>query len=120
GLHIYGSQFYGYTQDLYEMEYFKPFYIARKIGSIRIFNNDITKLDFILWMMWAFKERMALANELWSTLPSHYENDIILESSDNGDNYDPKKPSKCINQHNFLIEYFIILRLQFFIGEYFK
>ncbi|CAG8723091.1 14186_t:CDS:1 [Dentiscutata erythropus] len=93
GLRVYGSQCYGYIQDLYEMEYIKPFYIARKIGSIKIINDDITKLDFVLRMIWAFKERIALANEIWSSLPSRYENDT-LESSDDGDNFTKTTPKK--------------------------
>ncbi|CAG8751458.1 13179_t:CDS:2, partial [Funneliformis caledonium] len=43
---VYGSHCYGYTQDLFEMEYIRPFYIVRKIGSLNISNNDITKLPF--------------------------------------------------------------------------
>ncbi|CAG8525044.1 23365_t:CDS:2 [Racocetra persica] len=97
GLCVYGSQCYGYTQDLFEMEYINPFYIARKIGSVKISNNDITKLAFVLRMMWAFKERVASANEVWNNLESRYENYTTLESSDDGDNFTkmtPKKQSK--------------------------
>ncbi|RHZ86905.1 hypothetical protein Glove_42g52 [Diversispora epigaea] len=97
GLCVYGSQCYGYTLDLFEMEYIKPFYIVRKIGSVNISNNDITKLSFVLRMMWAFKERVVSANEVWNNLKSRYEIDSTLESSDDGDDFTkvtPKKQSK--------------------------
>ncbi|CAG8602889.1 10989_t:CDS:2, partial [Racocetra fulgida] len=84
-------------EDLFEMEYIKPFYIVRKIGSVKISNNDITKLAFVLRMMWAFKERVTSANEVWNNLESRYENHTTLESSDDGDNFTkmtPKKQSK--------------------------
>ncbi|CAG8495413.1 24578_t:CDS:10 [Cetraspora pellucida] len=74
---------------------------ARKIGSIKISNNDITKLVFVLQMMWAFKERVASANEVWNNLESRYENYTMLESSDDGNNFTkitPKKQSKRTDQ----------------------
>ncbi|CAG8729698.1 802_t:CDS:2 [Funneliformis caledonium] len=97
GLCVYGSQCYGYTQDLYEMEYIKPYYVVRKIGSMNFSNNSITKLPFILRMMWAFKERVTFANQVWDNLESRYEINGSLESSDEGDCYTKQTPKKRNN-----------------------
>jgi len=94
GLCVYGSQCYGYTQDLYEMEYIKPFYIVRKIGSMDYSHDNITKLAFVLRMMWAFKRRVVSANQVWNNLKSQYEADDDSESSDDGDNYTKQTPKK--------------------------
>ncbi|CAI2189448.1 18641_t:CDS:2, partial [Funneliformis geosporum] len=97
GLCVYGPHCYGYTQDLFEMEYIRPFYFVRKIGSLNISNNDITKLPFVLRMNWAFKKRIISANEVWNNLKSQYENDSTLELSDDEDGFTkmtPKKQSK--------------------------
>ena len=88
------SQCYGYTQDLYEMEYIKPFYIVRKIGSMDYSHDNITKLAFVLRMMWAFKRRVVSANQVWNNLKSQYEADDDSESSDDGDNYTKQTPKK--------------------------
>jgi hypothetical protein len=94
GLCVYGSQCYGYKQNLYEMEYIKPFYIVRKIGSMKFSHNDITELALVLRMMWGFRERVVSANQVWNNLKSRYEANNSQESSDDEDDYTKQTPKK--------------------------
>ena len=96
GLCVYGTQCHGYAVDLYEMEYIKPFYIIRKIGTTVICWSDIKKLDFVLRMMWAFRERISAANKVWDNLESRYETHTPQSSSDDGDDYTKPTPKKRV------------------------
>ena len=58
GLCVHGSQCYGYTQDLFKMEYIKPFYVVRRIGSAKISDNNIAKPAFVLRLKKELPRRM--------------------------------------------------------------
>ena len=62
-------------------------------------HNDITELALVLRMMWAFRERVVSANQVWDNLKSRYEANNSQESSDD-DDYTKPTPKKKSERQN--------------------